>query len=211
MNKQFLSGLAILAIGGSLLTGCAKDPLSDLNQEDSRIYITNYDNSASFGSYATFAISDSVVVINDNRVSREQTTTDLAYINALRQQLQSRGYTEVNRKDNPDLAVNVNRVYSTSTGVISYDNYWDYYDAYYDPWYYGYGGYGYYSPYSYATYTIREGAISVDLLDLKNAASTNRITGIWTGLIRGSGIFNPGVADKQVSMLFEQSPYIRKK
>jgi hypothetical protein len=209
MKKYLLAGMGILSFG-ALLTSCSKDPLEGLSQEDSRIYITNHDANASFTSYNTFTISDSVAVLNNNQVSREQTASDVAFINAVKAQMQARGYTLVGRNDSPDLAVNVNRVYNTSTGVITYDNYWGYYDDFYDPWYYGYGGYGYYSPYSYATYTIREGAMSIDILDLKNAPATNRIAGIWSGLIRGSGIFNANTAGSQIQALFDQSPYIRK-
>lgn len=209
MKKQHVMLLGLLAIGATF-SSCSKEPLANLTDEESRIYITNYDSTANFKSYTTFTISDSVTVINNGSASRQQTATDLAFVNAVRSQLQGRGYTEVARTSNPDLAVNVNRIYNTSTGIIRYDNYWNDYGGYYDPYYYGYGGYGYYSPYSYATYTVREGALSIDILDLKNAAANNRISGVWTGLIRGSGIFNANTAANQVSMLFAQSPYLQK-
>ncbi len=123
--------------------------------------------------------------------------------------MQSKGFTLVNKNANPHLGVNVSKIYNTSTGIVSYRNYYDSYGGYYDPYYWGYGGYNYYSPYSYATYSIREGALSIDMLDLKGAASTNRINVIWTGLIRGSGIFNGSTAAGQVNMLFNQSPYLK--
>ena len=119
-----------------------------------------------------------------------------------------RGYTEVSRSQKPDLAVNVNRIINTQTGVISYPDYWDYYGGYWDPYYYGFGGYDYYVPYAYSTYQIREGALSIDLLDLKDAAQDNKIDVVWTGLIRGSGINNATTADSQVKALFDQSPYL---
>ncbi len=100
----------------------------------------------------------------------------------------------VNGSAKPDLVINVSRIYNTNTGIIQYDNYYNYYGSMWDPYNYGYPGYGYYSPYSYATYTIREGALSIDLLDLKNASTNNRIQVLWTGLIRGSGIFNANTA-----------------
>ena len=190
-------------------TGCAKDPLSNLTEEESRIYITNYDQAANFGSYRTYSISDSVAVINNGQASKQQTTTDIVYVNAVKAEMNARGYRQVTANASPDLAVNVNRIYNTSTGVIRYNNYYDYYGSYWDPFYYGFGGYGYYSPYSYATYTIREGAMSIDLLDLKNAKTNNRITVVWTGLIRGSGILNANVAASQVKALFDQSTYLK--
>lgn len=188
-------------------TGCSKDPLNDLSGEESRIYITNYDQTTNFSALTTFSISDTVTVINDGQVSKQATTTDLAFVNAIKQQMQSRGYTLVGRGANPDIGINVSRVYNTSTGVISYNNYWNDYAGFYDPYYWGYGGYNYFMPYSYATYSIREGALSIDMLDLKGA-NNNNIKVAWTGLIRGSAIFNsaPG---PQIETLFQQSPYLK--
>lgn len=190
-------------------TGCAKDPISNMTEEESRIYITNHDQAANFGTYRTYSISDSVAVINNGQASKQQTSVDVAYINAVKAEMSARGYQRVAANASPDLAVNVNRIYNTSTGIIRYNDYYDYYGGYWDPFYYGYGGYGYYSPYSYATYTIREGAMSIDVLDLKNAKTNNRISVIWTGLIRGSGILNSNVAASQVKALFDQSTYLK--
>lgn len=208
MKSKNVMWLTILALG-ALFTGCTKDPLANLTDEESRIYITDHDSSANFSAYRTFSISDSVAVINDGRASKELTTTDQAFINAVKTEMQAKGYTMVNKGANPDLGINVTRIYNTSTGVISYSNYYDMYGGFYDPYYWGYGGYDYYSPYSYATYSIREGALSIDMLDLKDASSANRINVVWTGLIRGSGIFNSATAADQVKMLFAQSPYLK--
>jgi hypothetical protein len=149
------------------------------------------------------------MVNNNGQVSRQSNATDRAFIAAVKSQLQARGYMQVSRNANPDLGVNVNRIYNTSTGIIRYNDFYDYYGNFYDPFYWGYSGLRYYNPYSYATYSIREGAMSVDMLDLKNAASSNRIGLIWTGLIRGSGIFDAGTASTQVRALFDQSPYLK--
>jgi hypothetical protein len=123
--------------------------------------------------------------------------------------MQSRGYTFVNRNLQPDLGVTVNRIYNTSTGIIRYNDYFNNFNSFYDPFYWGYSGFGYYSPYNFATYSVREGALSVDILDLKNARAASRIGVIWTGLIRGSGIFDASTASPQVKALFDQSPYLK--
>jgi len=208
MKSKNVMWLMIIALG-VIFTGCTKDPVANLTEEESRIYITDHDSTANFSSFRTFSISDSVAVINEGRASKEITATDQSFINAVKSAMQAKGYTMVSKGANPDLGINVSRIYNTSTGIISYNNYYDMYGGYYDPYYWGYGGYGYYSPYSYATYSVREGALSVDMLDLKNASAANRINVIWTGLIRGSGIFNAGTAASQVNMLFTQSPYLK--
>jgi hypothetical protein len=204
-NVMWITMLASVVI----LTGCTKDPVANLSEEESRIYVTDHDAAANFSAYKTFSISDSVAVIDEGRVSKDITVTDQAFINAVKAEMQAKGYTLVNKSANPDLGINVSRVYNTSTGIISYRNYYDLYGGYYDPYYWGYPGYSYYSPYSYATYSITEGALSVDMLDLKDASSANRINVIWTGLIRGAGIFNANTAASQVKMLFDQSPYLK--
>jgi hypothetical protein len=192
-----------------LLGACTKEPLDNLTEDESRIYITNYNSSADFGAYKTFSISDSVRVIENNTASANLTTTDQLFISAVRANLQQRGYVEVAKGSNPDIGVNVSRIYNTSTGVVSYNDYWNYYGGYWDPYYWGYGGYGYYVPYSYAVYQVTEGALSIDMLDLKDANSTNQIQLLWTGVIRGSGIFNGTNAAAQINTLFQQSPYIK--
>ena len=196
---------------GILFTSCSKDPLANLTPEESRIYITDHDSTQNFTNFHTFSISDSVAVLNNGQPSKQLNETDQAFINAVKTEMQNDGYTLVNKSANPDVGINITRIYNTSTGIISYNNYYDYYDSYWDPYYWGYSGYGYYSPYSYATYSIKEGAISIDMLNLKDAAAKNKIEVVWTGLIRGSGIFSAATAAQQVKMLFDQSPYLNSK
>lgn len=199
---------SILALG-TMFTSCSKDPLANLTTGESRIYITDHDSTKNFKSFHTFSISDSVAVINDGQASKQLNETDQAFINAVKSEMQASGYTLVSKMATPDLGINITRIYNTSTGIVSYRNYYDYYGSYWDPYDWGYGGYGYYSPYSYATYSVREGAMSVDMFNLRDAAANNKIEVIWTGLIRGSGIFTASTASDQVKMLFNQSPYLK--
>jgi hypothetical protein len=208
MKSKNVMWVAILALG-ALFTSCTKDPISNLTEEESRIYITDHDSTANFSAYKTFSISDSVTVVNDGQASKQITATDQAFINAVKAEMQAKGFSLVSKGANPNLGINVTRIYNTSTGIVSYSNYYNNYGGFYDPYYWGYGGFGYYSPYSYATYSIREGALSIDILNLKDAPATNRINVVWTGLIRGSGIFNAATAADQVRMLFAQSPYLK--
>jgi hypothetical protein len=200
--------VSILAMVATF-TSCSKDPIANLTSEESRIYITDHDSTKDFRNFTTYSISDSVAVLNNGQPSKQQNEVDLAFINAVKTEMQNAGYTLVSKGSSPDLAINITRIYNTSTGIISYSNYYDYYGSYWDPYDYGYGGFGYYSPYSYATYSIRQGAISIDMLNLKDAPAANRIEVIWTGLIRGSGIFDATTAANQVNMLFNQSPYLK--
>ena len=199
----------LIAILPAIIWGCTKDPLQNLNQEESRIYITNNDSTANFASFKTYSISDSADVLDNGQVYKDLTPLDQAYIDAVNKYMQQRGYVLVNKNSNPDIGINVNRIYNTATGYFGYSDYWDYYGGYWDPYYWGYGGYGYYVPTSYGIYQITEGAMSIDMLDLKNAASKGKIDIIWNGLIRGEGIFSTTNADGIVKALFDQSTYLQ--
>jgi hypothetical protein len=193
-----------------LLASCAKDPLKNMSDEESRIYITNHDSTINFNSYKTYSIADSVLVIDNGRVAGKQANTwDLQMVSAIQNAMNARGYVKVTRTQNPDIGLNVSRVFNTSTNIVDLSSYWNSYGGYYDPYYWGYGGYDYYYPPAYGYYQSTEAALSVDMLDLRNASSSQTIRAIWTGLIRGQGIFNTSNVQSQVQALFDQSPYLK--
>lgn len=204
--KLLLTGL----LGASaFFSACTKDPLNHITPEESRIYVTSHDSSAVFSSYKTYSIADSVTVIDNGAAKKAATDADLAYIAAVDRNMQQRGYVKVDRNQEPDIAINVSRIYNTQTGLISYNDYWDYYGGYWDPGYWGYPGYDYYVPYSYGVYQVTEGLMSIDMFDLKNAAAHgDKLDLLWNGLVRGEGIFDANVADDAVQALFNQSTYL---
>jgi hypothetical protein len=209
--KSFIVPVLVAATGILVMSSCKKDPLKNLSGDESRIYITQHSDSVSFSSFHTFSIADSVAVISNNQFQgRSVTDVDTAYINAVKLQMQRQGYTLVNKNQSPDLAITVSRIYNTSTGVFDYGYYDPYYSSYWDPYYWGYGGYGYYFPsYYVGTYSITEGALSIDIFDLKDAKQTNKISSIWSGLVRGSGTFSAANAASSVQALFNQSTYFK--
>lgn len=189
-----------------LAAGCSKDPIKNLSTEESRIYITQRDSMVNFALFSTFSIADSVAYINNNQVISKVSDVDAQFIAAIRAKMKERGYVEVPRTSNPDLGITVTRVYNTYQGIVEYSNY--YYD-YWDPFYWGYSGSSYFFPSYFGTYQVTEGALSVDILNLKDARATNQIKSVWNGFIRGSGIFNNAAVNSQVDALFTQSPYLR--
>jgi len=202
----------LMATGLLALTSCKKDVVKNLQGDEGQIYITKHNDSVNFGSFRTFSIADSVAVISNNQLQgKVLTDVDAAYINAVKTRLVQRGYTQVSRNQNPDLGITISRIYNTSTGVFDYGSYWDpYYGSYWDPYYWGYGGYGYYFPsYYLGTYSITEGAMSIDIFNLRDAKQTNKISGIWNGLVRGSGVFSTSAAANGVQALFDQSTYFK--
>ncbi|RYF45142.1 MAG: DUF4136 domain-containing protein [Chitinophagaceae bacterium] len=207
--KKYAKPIAAFVMLAVVLIGCSKDPLRDMTEDESRIYITNRDSTVSFTSFKTFSISDSVAVISNNQLAgRERTQFDQRIVEAVTNEMTSKGYTLVQRDADPDLGINVSRLYNSSTGIISYPNYWGGYYDYYDPFYWGYPGYGYAFP-NYGVYQITEGALSIDVLNFKDAEQSKTIKGIWNGLVRGSGVFVSANAPNHVRALFDQSPYLR--
>lgn len=201
---------ALITTGVLAMAGCRKDPVKNLEGDEGLIYITKHSDSVNFGTFRTFSIADSVAVISNNQLEgKVRTDVDAAYINAVKDQLVQRGYTLVGRDQDPDLGVNISRIYNTSTGLFDYGAYWDpFYGSYWDPYYWGYGGYGYYFPsYFVGTYSITEGAMSIDIFNLRDAKQTNRISSVWNGLVRGSSVFNVQTAGNGVKALFDQSTY----
>ncbi len=150
------------------------------------------------------------VIENNQLKGRALTSVDAAYISAVKNEMQQRGYTLVAKDEDPDLALNVNRIYNSYTGVFSYNDYWNYYGGYWDPYYWGYPGYNYWFPPVYGYYEITEGALSIDMFDLRNApANNNNILNVWNGLIRGTGTFRENSAAPGVKILFDQSAYLQ--
>ncbi len=205
------SFIAMFAIATTaVFSSCTKDPISNLTEEESRIYITNRDSAADFSSYKTYSLADSVSLIENGRsAGREATSWDVAVTTAVANALNARGYRRVARTQNPDLGINVSRIYNTANNIVDLTGYYGGYNGFYDPFYWGYGGYDYYFPPTYGVYQSTEALLSIDMLDLKNAASSQTIKGIWSGIIRGSGIFRSSNVQSQVQALFDQSTYIQ--
>lgn len=196
---------AALCIAVSM-TSCSKDPLNDMTEEESRIYVTNRADSVNFASYSTFSIADSVVVAGNSGEARALTDFDKKLIADVSAGLQAKGYKLVPRAAKPDLAVNLTRIDNTYSAVYYDPGYWSGIGGYYDPFYWGYGGYGYYWPSYYQVYQ-RERAVSIDLVDLKNPKN-NQLTAIWNAMLRGSGVWNVANVDSMVSAVFAQSTYL---
>jgi hypothetical protein len=209
---QKLIGAALLFMSSvAALSSCTKDPLKDMTEDESRIYITNHDSTANFNSYKTYSLVDSVSLIDNSQYAgREATAWDVQLTSAIANAMNARGFVRVDRTQNPDLGINVSRVYNTTTNVVDLGDYYGGYGGYYDPYYWGYSGYDYYFPSSYGLYQSTEAALSIDVLDLKDASSSNRtIKGVWNGLVRGEGIFRSSNVQSQVQALFDQSSYLK--
>lgn len=209
MKKYYLPVLSLFII---ILTGCRKEPLDNMTLAESNVYITQYDNSVDFSNYSSYRVADSASVISNGQFAgRSRSAFDASLVEAVRQAMTAHGFREeTNAGVSPDIGINISKLIDSYTGVVSYDNYWGAYDSYWDPYSWGYGGYNYFFPYSFGVYTTQEGAISIDMVDLRNPDSAqNRLNSLWTGLARGSGIFETNNINFMVQSFFEQSPYLQ--
>lgn len=208
MKQHLLVCVAALSL---LLTQCTKDPINHLTTEESRIYVTNYDTTAVFPGYKTFKLADSVANIENNQLAgKTRTALNAQIIEAVRNELSQRQFTPVSGNQNADLGVTVSTITNTTTHLVDYSDYGGYYGGYWDPYYWGYSDYSYYFPSYYGLYQTNEKVLSIDIIDLKNAARNgNKLEVIWSGLIRGSAIFSSATINSQIAALFAQSPYLK--
>ena len=190
------------------ISSCSKDPLNDMTEEESRIYVTNRADSIDFTTYATFSIADSVAVIsNSGDNERALTDFDKKLIADVSAAMTAKGYRRIERSAKPDLAVNLTRIDNTYSTIYYNPGYWSGIGGYYDPFYWGFGGYGYYWPSYYQVYQ-RERAVSIDLVDLKNPKN-NQLVAVWNAMMRGSGVWNINNVDSMVTAVFAQSTYLK--
>lgn len=196
--------LALTAMLG--LAGCDNDPLRDLSTEDSQTFITNYEQSAPFGIYRTFAIRDSVYVVENDRRGTSASDRDLTFLNRVIENLTQRGYVRADSGRQPDLVVDVARITESSLGVVSNPNFWG-------PGWGGWGGWGwgggFFYPPAYSFYEVRESYWYVQIADLKNRGNASQSTVVWNAQIRGGGLFEPAQLTRLVDAVFAQSPYLR--
>lgn len=203
--KKSLWGLMILCGGALLWQGCRKEPLNHLDNDETRIYITQYDTTANFSTYRTFSVADSVaLLVNGQSVGMELGPAESAFIRSLDSAMEKVGYTLVSREASPDLAINLTHISTNYVGVTYFSDYGDYWDGGY--WGYDYG-YGF--PYYYAAYQINQEALAFDMFDLKNAAANKQLKDIWSALIKGEDIFNTANVSAEVDTVFAASPYLK--
>lgn len=168
------------------------------------------DSTVDFTSYKTIAISDSVSVINGYTVTKELTTTESAFMQILVDSLSARGYQVVSgTSGGQDLQLNITRVASTSDGLIDSTSYWSNYGAFYDPSLYNENSVKY-TTHLNTSFSVSDGLLSFELLDLKNAAGNGQIGILWEGAIMGSANINDSTkVSAEASAMLADSPKVK--
>lgn len=194
-----------------LVAGCYKEPNTDQLSSDF-IVLTNYDSSAVFTNYKTFVLPPYVGLISNNS---SDTILDPQYgdqiLNAVKTNLEARGYTELQNDKTADLGVGVTALKEVTVVVGWYPGSWWGYPGWGGCYWYYCGWYPSYPAY-YPTYAYKTGSVVVELVDLKNISrAENKLNVIWTnwnGGALGSAASNLENALNSIDQAFIQSPYI---
>lgn len=191
-----------------LLSAC-EPQLDNLKLMDQLVVSTNFDPEADFSEYVTYAIPKDTIgfVTNENpndtiRIYSAAFQYPRKVIDKVKSNMNSFGYTQVDRTENPDVGVNIYVVSDLNLfQQVVYPNY-------YYPGYYGYGGY-YYYPYV-QTYAYHTATLIVELVDLKNR-SGNNVKVVWNaymGDVVSSVDYEQQSLDA-IDQAFVQSDYLK--
>lgn len=187
------------------------------NIEDMDIVYTDYDPDFNFSEQNTFAIPDSIVLIdNQSYMAYAQDsipeTVDPVYgdaiLNQIRENMLDLGWTEVDRTENPDVVVLVT---ASRTTNLFYNYDWRYWDWYYPGAYTGFGWY--YPGYSpgYIT-SYRTGSLMIQMANVANIGVNNNVPVVWlsviNGVLEGSTENIGNRLSQTLDQAFAQSPYL---
>jgi len=210
MKQKLFLFVALLATALS----CRKTPdTSDLSLE--QVVATDRDLTAVFSSYSTYFISDSVSVVASNPNDSILTGPLAAQlVNAVKTNMNNRGYTFKARTQGPDLGLRLTVIKDITRTAIC-GGWWDGWWGYYPPWYWGcyYCG-GYYYPWC-TTYTYTVGTSTLYIFDVKNQGANHNLRAIWGATMFGvfsttNNQTNADLTTTAINQAFSQSTYIKK-
>ena len=203
MKRTFLlATLGIITLGA-----CRKTPDLD-SLQNNQVVVTDRDLDANYSGYTTYHISDTVRLIASNPNDSIMTGAGAKQlVDAVKTNMNSRGYTFVARTANPSLGLTLWVIKDVERSTICsgwWGGWWGY------PWY----GWGYYYPWC-GSYTYSVGTSMLTLFDLKNAGTNQNLRAIWG--MTAFGVFsttndatNVTLTTNAINQAFSQSPYIKR-
>jgi hypothetical protein len=193
------------------------EPKPDSNKLlDQLVVSTSYDNHTDFTTYATYSMPTDTIgfysnASNDTIIVARDSDFPRPVLQQIQTNLDDRGYIRVDRTASPDLGINVSVVndFNVFQQVVYPSGYGGYGAGYYYPYYYGYGSY--YTPYV-NTYTSNTGVLIIEMIDLKNRDTDNKVRTIWTANMGDvySTIDLLKETTNAIDQAFKQSTYIKK-
>ena len=195
-----------------LAVACHKEPYTDSDNE--YLVYTSPGKQTTFTSFQTFDLADSLLIIGQsNKPVYSQSDNALALIQAVRTNMEKRGF--IYTPDNPDADLGIQMTY-----VIKTERYVQYYrDPY---WWLDYPGYwspgfwgnytGFYYPYP-VTYTFSTNSLMIDMVNLTVPRTGNEaLEVVWSAYIGGpastSTDYDVNRMKASIGQAFVQSPYL---
>ena len=209
MKKILLIPVVIL-----LAVACHKEPVLDSDGE--YLVYTAPGKEATFTSFTTFDLADSLLVIGQStKPEYSQSNNALALIQAVRTNMEKLGYIYTPDNPNADLGIQMSYVVKTERYVQYYkDPYWwlDY-PGYWSPGFWG-KYQGFYYPYP-VTYTYSTNALMIDMVNLTIPKTGNEaLEVVWSTYIggpsTGSITTDVDMMKAAIDQAFVQSPYLKK-
>jgi len=208
MKRIIVAGLIL-----GCLISCRKTP--DTSQLTNKFVVTTVrDPNANFASYKKYAISDTVAYISNTPSTDSIIVGAIAtsLVNAVKTNMNARGYTLVPRTQQFDLGMKITVIKQVNAGVV------------YPPgWWWGYPGYpggcywGCYPPYypmPPVAYKYSVGDFITETFDVKNAETNNNLQSIWymqlSGVLSSTDATNVTRTTDGIDQAFKQSPYFKK-
>ena len=194
-----------------VFTSCRKTP--DLESLSNNFVVqTSKNPDANFSSYKTYYISDTIAYIAVNpKDSLWFDDKAKQLVDAVKANMAARGYTFVsNSHSNPDLGLGLTVIKDLNIGVIYPGWWWGYWGG----CYWGYCGYPPYYPWygGGMVYTVPTGTLTLDMIDLKNASQSEKLSVPW-GSVMSGGLGNTAndiqLGINAIDQAFIQSPYLQ--
>ncbi len=202
MKKYLFIGLLLPA-----MFACDPEP-DPYKLHDELVVSTNFDPATDFGSFSTYSISTDTIGFASNQtrdtiLTHQNSELVRPIISRIKDNMNGRGFTQVDIKDQPDLGVNVMIVNNLNLFQRVID------PGYYYPYYYGYSSY-YYYPYI-QTYAENTGTLVLQLVDLKNRNANNQVKVVWAAYLGDlvSTVNRLRQTEEGIDQAFVQSPYVR--
>lgn len=202
--------IPLLLLAPILLSSCLKQPDTDQLQYNF-VVATNTAKDADFNKYNTYYISDSVAYIggtgNDTIIKNANSQK---LVDAVKQNMNARGFTFVAKGAKPDLGLNMGIVKNVSV-TVGYPGWWWGYPGWWDPWYWGWY-YPYYYPWT-VYYSITTGTVLLDMVDVKPVAGQEKLNVVWSAVMSGavgSDVnTNAQLGVDAINQAFAQSPEVK--
>lgn len=196
--------------GSLLLASCKSEPgVGKLSSKP--VVATIYDAEENFSLRTTYAIVDTVALLDNSTESKLNSSDASKLIGAVKQNMDNRGYTEVAVGDDPDFVINIILLKNTNISTIYYPgSWWGWYGGYY-PYYPWWGG-GYYPGYAY-TYSYDTGVQIIEMFDRREVSPSpsqpDAMKLVWSsysgGMLNGRPVND---AVESIHQSFKQSSYI---